>query len=359
MHILIAEDQEMSRLVLASHLRGWGHTVIETSDGAEALDLLTRTGFNIDILITDWSMPNMDGVELARRVREMSSSSQYIYIILLTVHQEFEDRMEGFYMGGVDDYMVKPCEQAELQVRIQVASRVIQAERTQRLYSQSLERVVRQQTEAIRETQREIISRLFNALESRDHETGGHVRRIGIMSSFIGKSLGWSAQQIDAIALAAPLHDIGKIGVSDSILLKPGPLSPEEFKAIKQHTVIGARILSGSHNPVIQMAESIALYHHENWDGSGYPEGRSGEDIPIQARVVALTDVYDALLSDRIYRPAMPEETVMEMIIQERGKKFDPEICDLMLKNINEIRRAVDEAESGKANYDLNVQAFA
>lgn len=358
MHILIAEDQQMARVILATHLRNWGHKVIETADGAEALEFLSKTNFNIDMLITDWSMPNLDGVELARRVRDLSSASQYIYIILLTSHNDFEDMIQGFSMGGVDDYIVKPFEAAELQLRIQVGNRVIQAERTQRLYSQSLERVVRQQTEALRDTQREIISRLFNALESRDHETGDHVRRIGVMSSYLGKMLGWSSHQVDAIGLAAPLHDIGKIGVSDTILLKPGPLTPEEFEAIKSHSSIGAHILSNSHNPVIQMAEIIAHYHHENWDGSGYPEGRSGSAIPVQARVVALVDVYDALLSDRVYRPAIPEETVLRMIKADRGKKFDPEICDVMLDNIVEIRRVLEEAEAGEVSYDPVMEAF-
>lgn len=303
------------------------------------------------MLITGCNMPNIDGIELARRVRDMSSASQYIYIILLTEHGNFDDMIEAFSLGGVDDYMGKPLDAAELQLRIHVGNRVIQAERAQRLYSQSLERVVRQQTEDIRDTQREITSRLFNALESRDQETGGHVRRIGIMSSFIGKALGWSDQQTDAIGLAAQLHDIGKLGVSDNILLKPGPLTPDEFEAIKLHTEIGARILSNSQNPVIQMAEIIARYHHENWDGSGYPEGRSGAEIPVQARVVALVDVYDALLADRVYRPALPEEKVLRIIREERCRKFDPDICDIMLSNIAEIRRLVRQSEEDAAYY--------
>ncbi len=343
MHILIAEDQQMSRVILATHLRNWGHKVIETSDGAEALDFLARVNFNIDMLITDWSMPGMDGLELARQVRALSSAGQYIYIVLLTSHNEFDDKIQGFALGGVDDYITKPFEAAELQLRTQVGNRMIQAERTQRLYSQSLERVVKQQTGAIRETQSEIISRLFNALESRDHETGEHVRRIGIMGAFLGRKLGWSAVQVEAMRAAAPLHDIGKIGVSDSVLLKPGPLTPEEFEIIKQHTVIGARILSKSHNPIIQMAEIIAHYHHEHWDGSGYPEGRSGSAIPVQARVVAVVDCYDALLSDRIYRPSLPEQEVLRMIRNGRGKLFDPEICDLFLDNIDDLHDFLEE----------------
>lgn len=359
MHILIAEDQEMSRTILANHLRSWGHQVIEAADGAEALSFLAKINFNIDMLITDWGMPNIDGLELARQVRELSSAGQYIYTILLTGHGELEDKIQAFSLGGVDDFVTKPFEASELQMRIHVGNRVVRAERTQRLYSQSLERLVRQQTEAIHETQREIIERLFNALESRDHETGSHVQRIGTMSAFIGKILGWESEQLDAISLAAPLHDIGKIAVSDNILLKPGGLTPDEFNIIKRHAIIGANILSNSRNPVVQMAETIAHYHHENWDGSGYPEGRKGTDIPIEPRVVAIVDVYDALLSDRVYRPALPEKTVLDILLKERGKKFDPDICDALFDNITEFRRAVKISEQTSGLYSFAPAAFA
>ncbi|UQZ90386.1 response regulator [Deltaproteobacteria bacterium Smac51] len=345
MRILIAEDQQITRLVLNTHLTGWGHQVIEASDGQEALDLISAENAEIDMLITDWGMPRLDGLELAQRVRELSADSKYIYIILLTNHTEPEDRIQGFAKGGVDDYIVKPFEVAELKQRIGVGNRLIMAERNLRLYSQSLERVVRRQTEAIRQTQGEIISRLFSALESRDQETGDHVRRIGFISARLGYYLGWEEREIDDIQAAAPLHDVGKIGILDSILRKPGPLTPDEFKIIQTHTVIGAHILADSQNPVIRMAETIALRHHENWDGTGYPDGLAGDEIPVEARVVAVADVYDALMTDRIYRRGLTEEKVLEIIRQERGKKFDPTIVDLFLRNIDEIRQGYQAME--------------
>lgn len=338
MRIVIAEDQQVARLILAAHLRSWGHEVTETAGGDEALDVITRNPNFFDMLITDWAMPGMDGVSLARHVRAFSDNTQYIYTILLTGKGEFGDIIEGFSQGGVDDYIVKPFEAAELQMRIQVGNRVIQAERTQRMQNINLQQIVREQTEAIRETQHEIISRLFNALESRDEETGCHVRRIGYMSAYIGELLGWDIDKIDAIRAAAPLHDIGKIGIPDSVLRKPGKLTEGEFRIITQHSEIGARILSRSHNPIIQMAEIIARNHHENWDGCGYPDGLSGETIPLEARVVAIADVYDALLADRVYRPGLPEAEVIRIMQGDRARKFDPDLLTLFVDNLAAIR---------------------
>lgn len=338
MRILIAEDQQMARLILATHLRSWGHYVIETANGNEALQAIIDNPNSVDMLITDWGMPIMDGVELARQVRTLSDTHQYIYIILLTGRGEFGDIIKGFAHGGVDDYIVKPFEAAELQMRIQVGNRVIQAERAQRLLNLNLQSIVRAQTDTIRKTQDEIISRLFSALEYRDEETGYHVHRIGNMTGYLANMLGWDEEKIDSIKSAAPLHDIGKIGIPDIVLHKPDRLTEEEFSTITHHAAIGAHILSGSSNPVIQMAETIARSHHENWDGSGYPDGLRGEEIPLEARLVSIVDVYDALLKDRIYRPGMPEEQVLQILREGSGIKFDPFLLKLFLDNLDSIR---------------------
>ena len=340
MKLLVAEDQQVSRLILTTYLREWGYDVTEATNGLEALEHIRANGFDFDMLITDWSMPEMDGLELASRVRSLSEKTKYIYIMLLTGRGAFSDIIQGFSQGGVDDYIVKPFEANELQMRIRVGERVISAERTQRMYSEELETIVRQQTAAIRETQTEIISRLFNALESRDEETAFHVQRIGTMSAFMGRLVGYGVEKVDNLRAAAPLHDIGKIGVPDAILRKPGSLTPEEFSIIKEHTTIGARILSNSNNAVIQLAEIIAHYHHENWDGSGYPEGLKGDDIPLEARIVSITDVYDALRSNRVYRAGLEEDVVIDFIKSQRGIKFDPELCDLFIKHKDEIRQS-------------------
>lgn len=347
MRILVAEDQQVARIILATHLRNWGHQVTETSNGMEALEYITGNPAGVDMLITDWGMPSMDGVELARKVRAMSDASQYVYTILLTGRGDVGDMIKGFSQGGVDDYIVKPFEAAELRLRINVGNRVIRAERTQRSHSLDLEHIVRRQTEAIRETQGEIVSRLFSALESRDEETGSHMRRIGLMSAHLGEALGWGPRRMDAIKAAAPLHDVGKIGIPDMVLRKPGPLTPAEFTIITQHSAIGARILSGSGNPTIQMAEVIARHHHENWDGSGYPDGLQKDAIPIEARVVTIVDVYDALLSDRVYRPGLPESEVLRILRWECGRKFDPDICLLFLDAIDDIKSCCKKEEEG------------
>lgn len=342
MHILFAEDQETSRFFLASHLRAMGHTVTEAANGQEALNSLTVNMFSSDaeeigMLITDWDMPVMNGVELAKRARSLREA-QYLYIILLTGKGDFSDRLHGFVEGGVDDYVVKPFEIDELKLRIQVGIRVILAERSLREYTVGLERIVRSQTQAIRETQSEIIARLFNAMLSRHAETGSHVRRIGIMSAFMAEKLGWSAHDVDLIRAAAPLHDVGKIGISDAILLKPGPLSADERLIIQQHAGIGAKILSNSKSSIIQMAERIALWHHENWDGSGYPHKLQGEKVPLEARIVGLVDVYDALRSDRVYRRGLEEDAVLEILERSRGRKFQPELLDLFLEHLPAIQ---------------------
>ncbi|MDR1922318.1 MAG: response regulator [Candidatus Adiutrix sp.] len=347
MNILIAEDQQVARLVLMTHLSNWGHKVIEVADGVEALNYMTAGGgMDVDMLITDWSMPHMDGLELAHRVRSLTARSRYIYIMLLTGRGDLDDRIQGFTEGGVDDYIVKPFEVVELMQRIRVADRIVASERKLRAYNQDLESLVRWQTEAIRRTQGEIVSRLFNALEVRDQETGGHVQRIGYISSRLGRLLGWDENAVNTISAAAPLHDIGKIGVTDEVLKKPGRLTPEEFKIIQEHTIIGARILAGSQDFVINTAEYLALRHHENWDGSGYPGGLSGEGIPVEARVVAIVDVYDALMADRIYRKGLPEPEVLDFIRKESGRKFDPEITGVFLEHISDIRRGYQTLEN-------------
>jgi putative two-component system response regulator len=352
MRILVAEDQDLARFILTSHLSNWGHEVVETVDGQEALDYISGAPDEIDMLITDWSMPRLDGLELSQMVRNLSSSSyHYIYIILLTSHSESSDRSRGFAQGGVDDYIVKPFEEAELLHRIKVANRIIMAERQLLDHSRNLEAVVRRQTETIRQSQEEIITRLFSALESRDQETGDHVRRIGFISAQLGGYLGWSQDEVDAIQAAAPLHDVGKIGIQDKVLLKQDRLTEEEFQIIRNHTVIGANILANSQNRIIQLAEVIALRHHENWDGSGYPDGLQGEAIPVTARVVAVADFYDALMADRVYRKGLPEEVVLRIINDECGRKFDPDIAAIFLMNIDDIRtkyRAAESSGSGR-----------
>ncbi len=338
MRILVAEDEAVSSRLLEHYLSLWGHKALMAGNGRQALGIFQDN--QVDLVLTDWTMPEMDGVELARRVRGLGRQGwPYVYIIMLTARSGRDDVVRGLEEGTVDDYVTKPFDPAELRARLQVGERTVRLERALSEYNRSLEAKVRQQTRQIRRSQEETIIRLLAALEHRDVETGAHVRRIGLISAMLADNLGWTAEEVENIRLAAPMHDIGKIGVPDSVLHKPGPLTAGEFEVIKTHTTVGRDILGGSSYPMLQMAEAIAHCHHERWDGGGYPQGLVGLDIPRPARVVALADAFDAMSCDRVYRPAMAEGRVLDILRQGRGSHFEPEVLDLFLGLLPEVRR--------------------
>lgn len=341
MNVLIAEDDAITRRRLQHYLEKWNHLVIPSENGLDALEkFLSR---EVDMVITDWMMPEMDGLDLVKHIRSRGREKPYVYTILLTSRGDKEDVVKGLTEAGVDDYVVKPFEPDELRARLSVGERTVRLERALREYGEGLEKIVRKQTQLIRQTQEETIIRLLTALESRDEETGGHVRRIGLFSAHLAEAAGWSKQQVEDIRLAAPMHDIGKIGVPDAILQKSGPLSDDEFQVIKSHTEIGGQILGDSEFPMLQMAHDIATYHHEKWRGGGYPKNLSGEEIPAAARIVALVDVYDALTQDRVYRKASPELEVMKDMQAGRGSHFDPYYYDLFVRSIPNFKRIAHE----------------
>ncbi|MBW1895058.1 MAG: response regulator [Deltaproteobacteria bacterium] len=335
MNILIAEDEKVSLHRLKHFLEGWGHRTIPTQNGLEALENFLSE--QVDIVITDWMMPEMDGLELVRHIRGRGEGKPYVYVILLTAKGDKGDIVNALE-GGVDDYIVKPFDPSELRARVNVGERMVRLERTLKKYSDGLEKIVRRQTGIIRRTQEETIIRLLTALESRDEETGGHVRRIALFSAILVKAAGWPQDRVYDLRLSAPMHDIGKIGIPDNILRKQGKLTETEFETIKTHTTIGAEILKDSNLPMLQMAHDIALSHHEKWDGTGYPAGFAGEEIPASARVVALADVYDALSNDRFYRKASTEEQVLDIMKKGRGTHFDPYFFDLFIDQLPKFR---------------------
>lgn len=341
MNILIAEDDAITRRRLRHFLEKWDHHVITSENGLDALEHFLSK--EVDIVITDWMMPEMDGLELVGHIRSRGREKPYVYTILLTSRGDKEDVVKGLSEVGVDDYVVKPFEPDELRARLTVGERTVTLERRLREYGKGLEKIVQKQTRLIRQTQEETIIRLLTALESRDEETGGHVRRIGLFSAHLAEAAGWTKQQVDDIRLAAPMHDIGKIGVPDAILQKKGPLTPDEFEVIKSHTTIGGQILGDSEFPMLQMAQDIALFHHEKWEGKGYPENRKGDDIPEASRIVALVDVYDALSQDRVYRKAEPEEEVLRKMEEAKGIHFDPYYYDLFIQSLPAFRRIASE----------------
>jgi response regulator RpfG family c-di-GMP phosphodiesterase len=226
----------------------------------------------------------------------------------------------------------------EVGERHKAEQRVMQTAREHLLTEERLEREVRHRTAAIREREQEIAIRLLAAASIRDGETGGHVRRIGMYAAVLGEALGWAPSHVEDIRVAAPMHDIGKIAIPDAILRKPGRLTDDEFRIMQQHTVIGATMLGGGDIPLLQMASEIALCHHEKWNGAGYPHGLKGTQIPIAARVVTIVDVYDAMISRRVYKAPIPEQQVIENIEAASGSDFDPELVGAFEKVLDAIR---------------------
>jgi len=335
LNLLIVDDEAVSLRRLQYFLEAWEHNVITAVNGIDALKKFNNN--NIDIIITDWLMPEMDGPELVYNIRRQKNETPYVYIMLLTVKEEKEGIVKALLDREADDYIVKPFDPDVLRARLNVGMRAVRLERKLKKYSYNLEKLVRRQTRVIRHTQEETIIRLLTALESRDQETGGHVRRIALSSVVIATAANWPSNKIDDLRLAAPMHDIGKIGVPDSILLKKGPLTETEFEIIKTHTTIGGQILGDSDIPMLQIAHDIALYHHEKWNGTGYPSGIAGNMIPESARIVAIVDVFDALSHDRVYKKALPEKEVIKIMKKEKGTHFDPRFFDLFIKTLPEL----------------------
>ncbi|MBL9091122.1 MAG: response regulator [Planctomycetaceae bacterium] len=328
MKVLVAEDDRDAMDLLENALQHFGYEVTRAEDGFEALDAI-RSG-QFQIVISDWEMPGMNGIELCREVRNRIASS-YTYFFLLTARTGTQNLVDGL-RAGADEFLSKPVDPEELKVRLDVAERVLSLE------SRDL-----------------VIFSLAKLAEARDPETGAHLERIREYCRVLALSLGRSHRHCDVIDglyvqmlyMTSPLHDIGKVGIPDSVLLKPGRLTKEEFEVMKQHAVIGGSTLAAAAEAhprakYLQMARDIAFTHHEKFDGSGYPHGLKGEAIPLCGRIVALADVYDALTTARVYKPAYSHSVAKDIILEGRGKHFDPQIVDAFLENENrfiDIRR--------------------
>lgn len=338
--ILVADDDEMILALHAEFVRGFGYEVEVASDGIEAI---AKIGLGVDLVLTDAHMPNMDGFEVARRIRKTRSSEE-LPIVMVTSLEAREDRLRA-YESGINDFINKPVDHTELRLRLKWLLELKTAQDQLRRSKQDLEdkveirtRELREALEEVTRAQREIqsahldtIRRLTLAAEYKDHDTAGHIERIGRYSQVVGMAMHLRPGLVDLLLHAAPMHDVGKLGIPDQILLKPGPLDAEERAIMNTHTTIGGQILSGSTSPVIQMGERVALTHHEKWDGSGYPVGISGEEIPIESRICSVVDFFDALTMDRPYRKAVPNDEVVEMIHAESGTSFDPRVVDIFM----------------------------
>jgi putative two-component system response regulator len=314
--ILIVDDDEIGLSVVRNALMHAGHVVLTATNGEEALVILRRE--DVRLVITDWEMPVLDGLDLCQAIRQRDGG--YVYIILLTSRGSSEAIVTGM-SAGADDFIVKPFNQAELMARVRAGERVLGLE-----------------------TREMVIFALAKLAESRDSDTGQHLERVQCYSRQLAEALMDNAENADEVDSefvrlvyqTSPLHDIGKVGIPDCVLLKPGRLSDHEFDIMKSHTLLGAKTLEAAlkNYPTakfLQMARDIALAHHERWDGRGYPQRLSGEEIPLAARIVAVADVYDALTSKRVYKGSFTHTVAREIILADSGTHFDPDVVDAFL----------------------------
>jgi len=340
--ILVVDDMPIIRVTLRRILEKEGFVCLEAANGEEALGLLDE--HSVELVLADIHMPVMDGMALVTALRPRMPE---VAVVMVSSVEETNTAVEAIQMGAYG-YVHKPFQPREILVQVNSAMRRRMLEIEHRDRERVLAQKVREQTAEIRESREEIAIRLISASEERDNETGAHVRRIGLYAAELGTLLGWGQAQVDAIRAAAPMHDIGKIGVPDAILQKPGALTDDEWKLMREHTTMGARILKNSRVSFIQMGARIAACHHEKWDGSGYPRGLAGEQIPLEARITAIVDVYDALSHKRHYKEPWPEPRVVELLQQERGKHFDAGLVDVFLENL-EAMRSILEANPDRA----------
>ncbi|SHI72984.1 response regulator receiver modulated metal dependent phosphohydrolase [Malonomonas rubra DSM 5091] len=337
--ILIVDDNPSNVALLEAVLEEDEYeNIYTTTDPFQVLPLYMRHRF--DLILLDIRMPGMSGIEVLGQFADIMQE-EYLPIIVLTAQTDQETRQQAL-SAGAKDFLTKPFEDWEVLLRIRNTLQTRLYYTRQVIRADLLESEVRERTNEIRRTQFEIVRRLGAAGELRDNETGAHVQRMSHTCSLLAAKRGLGQEFSELLLHASTMHDVGKIGIPDDILLKPGKLTDDEWVLMREHPRIGARIIGDNPSKVMQLARETALYHHEKWDGSGYPNGISGEQIPIAARIAAVSDVFDALTSERPYKHAWPVEKAVTLLKEESGKHFEPVSVDLFIDNLPEILQIKD-----------------
>jgi len=354
--ILILDDEPANVRVLKRYLETAGYSNIQTStDSTSALEWIDQQ--RADVLLLDVMMPEVSGIDILGQMRK-HPRLRFVPVLIVTANTDSETKQICLSLGA-NDFLAKPVDPNELlpRVRNTLITRSFQNQMTR--YAQQLERRVKERTRELELSRREVVECLARAAEYRDTETGNHVVRVGRFAGIIARRLNFSEEEVSNLELAAQLHDVGKIAIPDAILHKPGRLDPDEFDYIKRHAAIGhsiirahspqeaqvlrrhvmagGQLLAAQASPLLQLASTIALSHHERYDGKGYPLGIKGEDIPLEARVTSVADVYDALSSSRPYKDPMPREKCFEILEEGRGTQFDPRVLDAFFASSEEI----------------------
>lgn len=354
--IMIIDDESYNVLVVRKFLQHAGYTnFVTTTESPKAIELLKRD--LPDVVLLDVMMPEVSGIDILRSMK-MTPELSTIPIIILTASPDPALKTQALELGA-SDFLSKPVDPSELILRVRNVLAAKSHFDMLARYSVDLERQVQERTRALEVSRRHIIFCLAKASEFRDNDTGHHVIRVGKYAGAIARELGYSQTQIEGLEQAAQLHDVGKIGIPDAILHKPGKLDPEEYEfikkhpgfgkqiiecmpetewqSLKRHTRMGGQLLDVKTEPIMRMASRIALTHHEWWNGEGYPLGLAGEDIPIEGRITAIADVYDALSSKRPYKKPFPREQCFEILDEKRGTQFDPRVLDAFFARADEI----------------------
>ncbi len=336
-HILVVDDEQAIRDVFFMAIEHAGYLCSTAGSGMEALDLLERN--RIDVVITDIQMPGLSGIDLVKKIKEKFDSD----IIVMTGFVE-DFTYEKIIELGARDFIHKPVRLNELLIRLR---RVLNERKLLQQRNQAFEE--------LREAYLDTVNRLVLAAEYKDEDTGDHILRMSRYSALLAEKMGLGKEDVQMVLYSSPMHDIGKIGIPDSILLKNGKLTSKEFEIMKKHTLIGGNILADSKSKILDSARVIALFHHEKWNGKGYPKGAAGEEIPLFARIVALVDTFDALTSKRPYKDPYPAEIACDIIRKERAEHFDPDITDTFLGHFAEfweIRKQIGTME------DISIRDF-
>ncbi len=332
--ILIVDDEAVNVKLLEKMLKNSGYTdITSTLSSVECLKLYAD--LEPDIVLLDINMPELDGFAVMEKLKGIETGD-YLPVLVLTAQIDRDTKLRALELGAMD-FVTKPFDNIEVLNRIRNILQVRMLNKEISNQNQLLEEKVRKRTEELELTQLEIVRRLGRAAEYRDNETGYHIIRMSKFSQMLGLAAGMGQRDSELLLNASPMHDIGKIGIPDSILLKPGKLNSEEWEIMKTHAEIGAEILSGHHSPLLKMASDIALTHHEKWDGSGYPRGLRGEDIPLVGRIVAIADVFDALTSERPYKTAWQVSDAIAEINRGAGSHFDPSLVEHFNSIIEDI----------------------
>ena len=313
--LILAVDDEASNLQLLRQILQDHYRLRFAKDGPRALELVREEC--PDLILLDVMMPGMSGYEVCAALKADPRTAS-VPVIFVTALTDTDDELEGFEAGAVD-YITKPVSPPIVRARVRTHLSLVRMEE-------------------LRATRLEIVQRLGLAAEYKDNETGLHVIRMSHFSRVLGLAAGMSETEADDLLHAAPMHDVGKIGIPDCILQKPGPLDPDEWKIMQSHAAIGAEIIGEHPNGMLALARNIALTHHEKWDGSGYPKGLAGEAIPLEGRITAIADVFDALTSVRPYKKAWSEEEALAFLVEQKGRHFDPVLVDLFIGQMPAIR---------------------